>query len=320
MRGEVRVRSLCAALAAAFAVSCGAGAVAPAGNAEASARPAAPSVRYTPIPTEAPTPTAANPSATPVPPPTAPPDWNGVPALIEEPKALAQQLTLAERALRDPNVSGAQLTYWGHLEQLAVSAVNDNYATWKDQVLALIPEDLRASVAGTIEAGHALRNLKGPTPKTLPDWRIIEPAPMSDLMRFYKEGEEKFGVPWYYLASINLIETRMGRIRGISSAGALGPMQFIQSTWDAYGAGGDVNDPHDAIIGAARYLKAAGAPGDMQKALYAYNHSQAYVDAIAGYALVMKADPAAFRGYYGWQVYYSTIDGTSWLKVGWKKE
>ena len=321
VRGEVRKRLVGAALAVAALSACGAGAVAPASTGVASApTPATPSVRYTPIPTEAPTPKPTDPNATPIPSPTAPPDWTAVPNIIEEPKALAQQLTMAERAIRDPKVTGAELTYWGHVEQLAVSAINDNYATWKDPVLALIPEDVRKQVAGTIEAGHALRNLKGPTPKTLPDWVIIEPAPMTDLMSFYKEAEQKFGVPWYYLASINLIETRMGRIRGISSAGALGPMQFIQSTWDAYGAGGDVNDPHDAIIGAARYLKAAGAPADMQKALYAYNHSQAYVDAITGYALVMKDDPTAFRGYYGWQVYYSTIDGTSWLKVGWKKQ
>jgi soluble lytic murein transglycosylase-like protein len=215
-------------------------------------------------------------------------------------------------------VTGAKLTYMGHLEQLAVSSINDN-PKWKDQVLAALPESVRGTVAGTIEAGRVLRQLHGPTPKTLPDWKIVEPAPAADLMKFYKEGEQKFGVPWYYLAAINLVETRMGRIRGISSAGALGPMQFIQSTWDAYGAGGDVNDPHDAIIGAARYLKAAGAPGDMQRALFAYNHSQAYVDSIAGYAVVMKADPDAFRGYHGWQVYYTTVDGTSWLKVGWKK-
>jgi len=314
--GEVKARILGAALGAAMLVSCGGVAVAPAAE---SVRPAAPSVRYTPIPTEAPSPTPSAANATPIPSPTAPPDWNAAPNIIEEPKALAQQLTQAERAIRDPNVTGAELTYWGHVEQLAVSAINDNYATWKDQVLVLVPEDVRKAVAGTIEAGHALRNLKGPTPKTLPDWQILAPAPIDDLLRFYKEGEQKFGVPWYYLASINLIETRMGRIHGVSYAGAQGPMQFMPATWAAYGTG-DVNDPHDAILGAAKYLKANGAPNDMQKALYAYNHSQAYVDAIAGYALVMKDDANALRGYHGWQVYYSTIDGTSWLKVGWKKE
>ena len=318
MRGEVR-GILGAAVVAALVLACGGGATAPAATDVGVSR-AAPSVRYTPIPTETPTPAPSVANATPVPTPTAPPDWNAAPNIIEEPKALALQLAIAEQKIRDQSVTGPELTYWGHVEQLSASAINDNYATWKDQVLSLLPEQYRKPVAGTIEAGHALRNLKGPTPKELPDWQIVAPAPMADLMRFYKEGEQKFGVPWYYLASINLIETRMGRIRGISSAGALGPMQFMQPTWDAYGLGGNVNDPHDAILGAANYLKANGAPADMQKALYNYNHSQAYVDAIIGYALVMKDDPNAFRGYWGWQVYYSTIDGTSWLKVGWKKE
>jgi soluble lytic murein transglycosylase-like protein len=320
VRGEVRTRILSAALGAAVLAACGGGAATPSGSEVASApSPAKPSVRFTPIPTVAPTPKPTDPNATPIPSPTAPPDWNSVPNIIEEPRALAQQLVTAERAIRDPSVTGAQLMYWSHLEQLAVSEINDNYATWKDQVLALVPDELRKTVAGTIEAGHALRNLKGPTPKTLPDWQIVDPAPLDDLLRFYKEGEVKYGVPWYYLASINLIETRMGRIRGVSYAGAQGPMQFMPATWSAYGKG-DVNDPHDAILGAANYLKANGAPTDMQRSLYAYNHAQAYVDAITGYALVMKDDPTAFRGYWGWQVYYSTVDGTSWLKVGWKKE
>ena len=111
----------------------------------------------------------------------------------------------------------------------------------------------------------------------------------------------------------------MGRIRGLSSAGAQGPMQFIPSTWGQYGNGGDINDDHDAILGAARYLKAAGAPGNMQKALFAYNHSQAYVNALLDYGNVMKADPSAYRGYYGWQVYYPTLDGAMLLPIGWTK-
>lgn len=295
------------AVAGAFVVACGAAPVASAPSPTAR-------VRYTPIPTATPDPaTAPVATATPT------PDWNAVPMVAEDPAGIARQLATAEAAIRDPNVTGVQLIWYGHLEQLAVSQINDT-PKWRDEVLAQLPENVRKTVAGTIEAGRQLRALHGPTPKTLPDWKIVDPAPMPDLLKFYKEGEQKFGVPWYYLAAINLVETRMGRIRGISSAGALGPMQFIPSTWDAYGNGGDVNDPHDAIVGAARYLKAAGAPGDMSKALFAYNRSQAYVNAIAGYAEVMKNDADALRGYYGWQVYYTTEEGTSWLKVGWKKE
>jgi membrane-bound lytic murein transglycosylase B len=91
----------------------------------------------------------------------------------------------------------------------------------------------------------------------------------------------------------------MGRIRGDSSAGAQGPMQFIPSTWAAYGAGGDVNSYRDSILAAARYLKAAGAPGDMPRAIFAYNHSAFYVNAVTGYGEAMHADPLAYRGFYG---------------------
>ena len=75
----------------------------------------------------------------------------------------------------------------------------------------------------------------------------------------------------------------MGRIRGDSSAGAQGPMQFIPSTWAAYGEG-DVNSYRDSILAAGRYLRAAGAPGNMPKAVFAYNHDTRYVAAVTGYA------------------------------------
>jgi membrane-bound lytic murein transglycosylase B len=174
-------------------------------------------------------------------------------------------------------------------------------------------------VTGSLDAGKELRKLSGPIPKTLPDWKIVAPKSIDTLIGFYKEGEAQFGVPWYYLASVHLVESRMGRIHGLSSAGAQGPMQFMPATWAAYGDG-DINDDHDSILGAARYLKANGAPANMQRALYAYNHSQAYVNALIGYAEVMKADAAAYRGYHGWQVYYPTVDGPVLLPVGWTKE
>ena len=102
--------------------------------------------------------------------------------------------------------------------------------------------------------------------------RIVEPAPIEDLTRYYKDAEAEFGVPWYYLASIHLVETRMGRIRGVSVAGAQGPMQFMPGTWAAYGEG-DVNSDRDAIRAAARYLKANRAPADMPMRVR-YNNSQ----------------------------------------------
>ena len=281
------------------------------------AAPAPPSVRFTPIPTAVATATAT-PSVVPTATATPAPNYSALPAPANDAATLATQLAMVEAAIRDPNVSTLELDWMGHLQQLDYSRLQD-YPEWKDAVLGALPEKTRAAVTGSLDAGKQLRLLSGPVPKSLPDWKIVQAAPIDQLLGFYKEAEAEFGVPWYYLASIHLVETRMGRIRGLSSAGAQGPMQFIPSTWARYGTG-DINSDHDSILAAARYLKAAGAPDDMSRALFAYNHSQAYVNALTLYAEVMKADAAAYRGYHGWQVYYPTNDGPVFLPVGWVKE
>ncbi len=302
MRMDLR-RIACLALALVLA-ACSTSA-APVAVASPTAAPTA-----TPAPTPAPT---VAPTATPVP----PPDWSALPIAATDPAALAAQLLMAEGFIRDPKVTGDQLAWAGHMEQLVLGTLSD-YPDWTDQVIGVLPAGQKSAMAGSIEAGKQLRTLHGPIPKNLPDWHIVAPASIDELLADYHEGEAKYGVPWYYLASINLIETRMGRIRGDSSAGAQGPMQFIPQTWAAYGQG-DVNSPHDAILAAARYLKAAGAPGDMTKAIFAYNHSLGYVNAVIAYAEVMHADQSALRGYYGWQVYFPTPDGVILMPVGWKK-
>ena len=274
----------------------------------------------TPAPTVTDAPATPTPSPSPIPLPTASaePKWDELPAAANDQAELAAQLVMVESAIRDPNLSAAHLEWMGHLEQLAYSRLQD-FPDWKPAVLASLPEQTRAAVNASLEAGKQLRLLNGPIPKNLPDWKILEAKPVDELLGYYKEAEGEFGVPWYYLASVHLVESRMGRIHGLSSAGAQGPMQFIPATWTQYGNGGDINDDHDSILGAARYLKAAGAPDNMQKAFFAYNHSQAYVNALLDYANVMKADPSAYRGYHGWQVYYPTLDGPILMPVGWTK-
>jgi murein DD-endopeptidase MepM/ murein hydrolase activator NlpD len=85
------------------------------------------------------------------------------------------------------------------------------------------------------------------------------------------------------LAAINRIETDFGRNLNTSSAGARGWMQFMPSTWDAYGVDADHDgrrdpfNPADAIVAAARYLAASGAPASWRQAIYAYNHAGWYV-------------------------------------------
>jgi soluble lytic murein transglycosylase-like protein len=245
------------------------------------------------------------------------PQWSVVPLVADEASALLEQLVAAERAVRDPAVTGAKLAFMGHLQQLVYRRLIER-PDLRDAVFAAIPPDLRGSADFNLAAGADLW-LFGPVRVTeMPDWRIVQAAPINDLLRYYREAEAQFGVSWSYLAAINLVETRMGRIRGDSYAGAQGPMQFMPKTWDAYGEG-DVNDPRDAILGAARYLSATGAPEDMERAIWHYNHDPEYVDAVMKYAAVMKGDPNAFRGYYGWQVYYQTAYGTYLLPVGWSK-
>ena len=58
-------------------------------------------------------------------------------------------------------------------------------------------------------------------------------------------------------------------------------MEFIPATWASYGRGGDVHDPRDAILGAARFLAAGGAAPDPRQALYRYNPSPLYVTAVS---------------------------------------
>ncbi|MDQ1403653.1 MAG: hypothetical protein QOG03_1969 [Actinomycetota bacterium] len=183
--------------------------------------------------------------------------------------------------------------------------------------LALLAPDVRAAVQSDLDAGAALASLTKKLAEKLPPWHIVHPADSAELLGYYKAASTATGVPWPYLAAINLVETRMGRIRGVSTAGAQGPMQFLPSTWAIVGEGGDINSYHDAIFGAARYLKRNGAPSNMAGAIWNYNHSDAYVAAVIAYANQMIANPRAYYGYWGWQVYYRYTGGAVLLPEGW---
>ncbi len=219
-------------------------------------------------------------------------------------------------------------------------------------VLVRAREGLKSLIRDNVAAGAGLRSLTTPVEPPV-RLKTVAPAPAQALRRFYEMAERRSGLHWSTLAALNFVESKFGRlngpssagalgpmqflpstwdrwgngihratlaalncvesqfglINGPSSAGALGPMQFLPSTWDRWGNGGDIMDPHDSILGAARYLEASGAPERIEDALYAYNHSEIYVDAILRYARQIRRDERNFYAYYLWQVFVRTTEG-----------
>ncbi len=149
-----------------------------------------------------------------------------------------------------------------------------------------------------MRAAVDLRRLAGPPTGKPVHLHLVPPLPAGALLGDYRRAQTRFHVRWQLLAAVNLIESAFGRVVNRSSAGAQGPMQFMPATWHAYGLGGNVHSARDAILGAANYLHRSGAPGDERGALFAYNHSTLYVDAVLAYARVMTLDPLGFAAYY----------------------
>jgi murein DD-endopeptidase MepM/ murein hydrolase activator NlpD len=122
------------------------------------------------------------------------------------------------------------------------------------------------------------------------------------LLPLYQAAGIEYGVRWEVLAAINEIETDYGRNLNVSSAGALGWMQFMPATWKQYGVDAnkdnlkDPYNPADAIFAAARYLKAAGAEQDLRRAIFAYNHADWYVDSVLMRARLIGGLPSNLVG------------------------
>ena len=122
------------------------------------------------------------------------------------------------------------------------------------------------------------------------------------LLPIYQAAGIQYGIRWEVLAAINEIETDYGRNLNVSSAGALGWMQFIPSSWRMYGTDAnkdgkkDPYNPVDAIFAAARYLKAAGYEKDVRRSIFAYNHADWYVDSVMLRARLIAGVPADLVG------------------------
>jgi Transglycosylase SLT domain len=176
------------------------------------------------------------------------------------------------------------------------------------RTIALLPRSVAGQANANTRAGAALSSITGPIRPTT-KFRTGSPEAAGVLLRSFREAQRRFGVRWEVLASVMFVESKFGRTRSASGAGAQGPMQFLPSTWAAYGMGGNIQDPRDAILGAANYLHRSGAPANYRAALYAYNRSTAYVDAILLFAGQMERDPRNYYAYYNWQVFVRTTEG-----------
>jgi len=242
----------------------------------------------------------------------APPPGAPIP---RRPAPLAARLAATERAL------GAAVDGWSPAVTSRPPREVTLYALYEQRILLVLSERPRVAavvlqrlpapyarrVRSEVLARRALGRLSQPRPRSA--FRTGPAEPPARLRGYYAEAQRRFHIAWQVLAAVNYVESAFDKLRNSSSAGAQGPMQFLPSTWRAYGLGGDVHDPHDAILGAANYLHANGAPGSYRRALYRYNPSSSYVDAVLRYMRWIRADPRAFLVLYSRQVFVRTPRG-----------
>jgi soluble lytic murein transglycosylase-like protein len=235
---------------------------------------------------------------------------------LADPAQLAVEIDRSQAVLDDASGSGARLQRAAVSQQLAIRQLADHRPLRRPTLARLTP-GARSAAKAALSAAGALSKIV-PAERRFPDWRIVAPPPADELLSYYRAAAAAYRIPWQYLAAVELVETRMGRIRGLSPAGAKGPMQFMPATWAEYGRG-SINNQRDSIMAAARFLQANGAGRNIDGALLHYNPSRSYVVAVESYAHEMQRDERAFYGYYYWQVLYRTAKGTFLLPVGYPR-
>ena len=242
------------------------------------------------------------------------------PRVPSHPQKIAALLNTVETALRDPTTPEASLPDLGHQQQVIYRVLSAK-PTLSSEVLAALPAQWRSVAERHLAArGEFLRMGRTRRPTVLPAWRIIAPEPAENLLTYYRKAEAATGIEWEVLAAVNLVETGMGRIDGVSVANAQGPMQFLPTTWAEAGIGqGNIRDPHDAIQSAARYLVRRGGLRDIRQGLWGYNNSDYYGRAVLLYASLMREDPLAYTGLYHWEIHFNAADGDLWLPVGYNQ-
>jgi soluble lytic murein transglycosylase-like protein len=195
-----------------------------------------------------------------------------------------------KRAKADPAAGKQQPN---HVDDASPGTTHDNAAHPPTDSTVLAPD----SASSGLLAGPAPSIFSAAAGVRVPGFFIASFRIPPFLLPVYQAAGARYGVPWEVLAAINEIETDYGRNARTSSAGAVGWMQFLPSTWKQYGVDAnrdgvaDPGNPIDAVFAAARYLRAAGANGDLRGAIFAYNHAEWYVDSVLERARLIGGMP-----------------------------
>jgi murein DD-endopeptidase MepM/ murein hydrolase activator NlpD len=163
-----------------------------------------------------------------------------------------------------------------------------------DDTFSIVPGSFALPSAGLANGGDLVLPAAWTAPPPQP-----EQLSYAQLLDLWQKAGAAYGVPWNVLAAINKIESNFGRNMGPSSAGAIGWMQFMPSTWLRWGTDADGNgladpwNPVDAVYSAARYLAASGAASDIRQAVFSYNHAWWYVNDVIQLAQLYGSSDAA---------------------------
>ncbi len=255
----------------------------------------------------------------PIPDGVAAPDGRRYPGIPADAVGVAERLVEIEWLVRGTPFENSKFGDYAHEQQMLYRYLG-RHPEIHPTLWEIVPAGLVPSVELQLAGRLSIAGIpSGEPPVNVPAWEIIEPLEADELLTIYQQAAADTGIDWTFLAAINLLETGFGRIDGLSTAGAQGPMQFLPTTWEEV-SDGDITDPYDAIPAAARYLVRRGGPEDMQRALWGYNNTDYYVAAVSAYAELFESDIASFYAAHAWEVHYSAAIGDLWLPVGYRLE
>ena len=250
------------------------------------------------------------------------PNGRHYPVMPKQPSEIAELIGDIEAALISPQLTEQNLAALAHQQQVIYRALSKRKVLSQDVRAQLDPRwrwvfDQHIAARREFLAMH-----RGPASSTLPAWRIKSPASADQLLEAYRSASAATGIHWTVLAAVNLVETGMGRIDGVSVANAQGPMQFLPTTWSEQGIGngGNIRDPWDSIHAAARYLVRRGGLTDIRRGLWGYNNSDHYGRAVLHYAALLKEEPLTYRSLHQWQIHYASSVGDLWLHEGYEQQ